>query len=233
MLQRTSLKDAERRAFASTLDDGVVDIVIGAFLLIFVVAPFLSAAGLGDFWSSFVLVPYDALVFLAAFIVKRTVVAPRRGTVKFSPARQARLRKSVWILLVIGLVGFGLGILSFLSADMGRWVHLARFGLVVLAGFSTAAYFFDCPRFYLYGVMVGVGPIAAEALSVGLGTVHDSLPIALRLISRLITAHHGLPLTFAVICGIIILNGVALFVRFLCTHPLPPVELPPEEASNG
>lgn len=233
MSQRISLKDAERRMFRSTLDDGVVDMVIGCCLLIFVVAPLLSDAGLGDFWSSFVFLPFNGLVMLAAFIVKRTVVAQRLGTVKFGPARQTRMRKSVWTLFVILLVGFGLGLLSFLGGAAGPWVHLARFGLVVLAGFSTAAYFLDCGRLYSYGVMVAVGPVAAEGLAAGLGAVRDGLPITLRVISHIAAVHHGFPVTFGAICAIITVNGVRLFVSFLCSHPLLTEQPLQEGTSNG
>ena len=50
MSQPISLKEAERKVFQSTANDGLWDIFLGIFFLEFVIAPFLSES-MGDFWS--------------------------------------------------------------------------------------------------------------------------------------------------------------------------------------
>ena len=68
MSQKISLKAAERKAFRTTYNDGLVDIFLGCFFLMFVIAPYLSAS-LGDFWSSAVFLPFWALVYLAIWLI--------------------------------------------------------------------------------------------------------------------------------------------------------------------
>jgi hypothetical protein len=91
--QKISLKEAERKAFRTTLNDGLVDIFLGCFLLMFVIALYLSE-NLGDFWSSAVFLPFLALVYLAIWLIRRYVVTPRIGMVKFGQARKAKLQHS-------------------------------------------------------------------------------------------------------------------------------------------
>lgn len=57
MSQQISLKEAERKAFRSKYNDGLWDILLGCFFLMFAVAPYLSPT-LGDFWSSVAFVPF-------------------------------------------------------------------------------------------------------------------------------------------------------------------------------
>jgi hypothetical protein len=64
MSPQISLKEAERKVFKTTQNDGLWDIFLGCFLLIFVIAPYLSGT-LGDLWSSVVFLPFWALVYLA------------------------------------------------------------------------------------------------------------------------------------------------------------------------
>ena len=51
MTQKFELKKAERKLFSMIFDDGLLDIMISAFLLMFAIAPLLSET-MGDFWSS-------------------------------------------------------------------------------------------------------------------------------------------------------------------------------------
>lgn len=57
MSQQISLKDAERKVFRITYNHGLWDVFLGCFFLIFVIGPYLSSS-LGDFWSSFVFLPF-------------------------------------------------------------------------------------------------------------------------------------------------------------------------------
>lgn len=211
MTHGMSLKHVEREAFASQFEDGLWDICTGSYLLIFVFVPFLGKI-MGDFWSSSLLLPWWGLNFAAVKLIKKYVVTPRRGTVNFGPRRKARLKKSSFLLLVLCTVGLGLGILSHLRLP-SPWVINARFGLTVLAVSWIAAYFLDFTRLYFYGVMSAAGPMVGELLWQNFRMVH-----------------HGYPVVFGTISGIMILIGLVLFVRFLRAHPLPSEEALPRQS---
>lgn len=125
MSERISLKEAERKVFASAFGDGLWDILIGCVILMFAVAPFLSRS-LGDFWSSAVFVPFWALAYLIAWLVRKHIVRPRFGVVKFGSWRRARLTRFSVGMLVLNLVAFVLGIVSALRFALYPIGHTRR-----------------------------------------------------------------------------------------------------------
>jgi hypothetical protein len=204
MSKEISLKDAERRAFTSTFQDGLWDILVGCIILLFAIAPFLSRS-LGDFWSSAVFLPFWALVFLVIWLVKRYVVRPRVGVVEFGAWRKTRLLKFNFAMLAASVVALILGILSAVNVSaVPGWMHTARFSLIFLIGFSVTAHFMDFSRLYLYGVLIALAPVAGEWLY-----VHTDAP------------HHGYPITFGIAAGVAILVGLVKFIAFLRDHPIP------------
>jgi hypothetical protein len=209
--QKISLKEAERKAFRTTLNDGLVDIFLGCFLLMFVIGPYLSDS-LGDFWASAVFLPFLALVYLAIWLIRRYVVTPRIGMVKFGQARKATLAKFTVVMLVIYVVALILGSVAALSFGSvpGQMISIL-FGLILLMGFSIAAYFLDFNRLYIYGLLVGLSPLIGEWLwTHGYAT------------------HHGFPITFGTSSGIMILVGLAVFIRLLHNNPVPIEGIPSE-----
>ena len=213
MSEQVSLKQVERQAFTSIYNDGLWDIFLGCFLLIFVIAPFLSAS-MGDFWSSVVFLPFWGGVYLVIRRIRQHVVAPRVGTAKFGRARKAKLRKFTVVMLAANLVALVLGFVA--AANIGRISGHAVapvFGLIFLIGFSTAAYFLDFSRLYVYGLLTGLSPLVGEWL-----WVHNK------------ASHHGFPLTFGITAAVMILVGLVLFVRLLRENPVAVAELPSEKA---
>ena len=211
MSQKISLKEAERKAFRTTFNDGLVDILLGCFLLMFVIGLYLSDS-LGDFWSSAVFLPFLALVYLAIWLIRRYVVTPRIGMVKFGQARKAKLAKFTVVMLVINVVAFILGSVAALSFGSvpGQMISIL-FGLILLMGFSIAAYFLDFNRLYIYGLLAGLSPLIGEWLwTHGYAT------------------HHGFPITFGTSSGIMILVGLAVFIRLLHNNPVPIEGIPSE-----
>jgi hypothetical protein len=209
--QKISLKEAERKAFRTTLNDGLVDIFLGCFLLMFVIGLYLSDS-LGDFWSSAVFLPFLALVYLAIWLIRRYVVTPRIGMVKFGQARKAKLAKFTVVMLVINVVALILGSVAALSFGSvpGQMISIL-FGLILLMGFSIAAYFLHFNRLYIYGLLVGLSPLIGEWLwTHGYAT------------------HHGFPITFGTSSGIMILVGLAVFIRLLHNNPVPIEGIPSE-----
>ena len=198
MPEEISLKEAERRAFTSAFQDGLWDIFIGCFVLMFAIAPGLSRS-LGDFWSSFVFAPFWGLVYLAIWLIRKHVVTPRIGRVRFGAWRQARMVRFNLVTFIALLVAFGLGILSAVQFDaVPGWVHVARFSLAILIVFSLAAYYLNVARLYIYGVLTATSPLIGEYL----WTKFDA-------------PHHGFPITFGITAALILGTGLLLFIRLL------------------
>jgi hypothetical protein len=202
--QGISLKQAERRVFATTFQDGLWDVFGGCFVLMFALAPSLSTTGLGDFWSSVVFLPFWTAVYLAIRAVRRRIVAPRVGLVRFGPFRKAKLWRFTVLALIVNVAGLVSGFLAARSSGGPGWAVLMPFAALVLTLFSAAAYFLDCPRLYAYGGMMAIAPLVGEWLYVTLGA-----------------RHHGFPITFGVVSGLMIGVGLIKFARLLRDHPVP------------
>jgi len=201
-----SLRTAEQKAFRTTLADGLWDIFIACFMLMFAIAPLLSKS-LGDFWSSFIFLPFFGLVYLAIWLLRKHVVQPRVGTVKFGAVRQKKLRRFTTIMLVLNVLVFVAGlvvalIVSFQDRAQFGWLISLVLGLFVLVGFSLAGTLLDTPRFYLYGLMLLAAPPIGEWLYQQHGFTH-----------------HGYPVVFGISAGVMILTGLALFLRLLKNNP--------------
>lgn len=212
MSQQISLKDAERKVFRITYNHGLWDVFLGCFFLIFVIGPYLSSS-LGDFWSSFVFLPFWGAVFLVIQLLRKLVIAPRMGIVHFGSVRKTKLMKFSFVMLAINIVAFILGLVAALNfGKVPGQMYSITIGLTLLIGFSFAAYILDFSRLFLYGLFVGLSPLIGEWL-----WTHGY------------ASHHGFPITFGVSSGVMILVGVALFLRFLHDNPYPKEGIPSEK----
>lgn len=213
MSQHISLKEAERQVFRASYNDGLWDVFLGCFFLIFVIAPYFSAT-LGDFWSSVVFLPFWALVYLAIWLIRKKVVTPRIGIVKFGQVRKTKLVKFTVLMLVFNFVALILGSLAAMSFGIvSGQIYSIVFGWIFLIGFSLAAYFLDFNRLFIYGLLVGISPLVGEWLwAHGLAT------------------HHGFPITFGITSAIMILVGLTIFVRLVRGTPASAEEIPQEKA---
>jgi hypothetical protein len=215
MAQNISLKEAERKAFASAYQDGLWDIFIGFVLLAWAFAPLLSPR-LGDFWSSAVLFGSWPFIFLAIWGVRRAVVTPRVGTVRFGSWRTGRMIRFNVVMLVLLSFSAILGMVLALNfAVLPGWLRAAPFSLTVLIGFSVAAYFLDFTRLYIYGLLFALSPLVGRWLRLQWGI-----------------AHNGYPLTFGASAAIAMTVGLVKFVRLLREHPMPTEESPSEGAQR-
>lgn len=204
MSQQVSLKEAERKVFRATYNDGLWDIFLGCFFFSYGIALYLSPL-LGDFWSSVVLLPLWALIYLVLWLIRKYVVIPRIGVVKFGQVRKNKLAKFTIVMLTVNILAFILGMLAAVSfGSVSGQVISIIFGMILLTGFSLAAYFLDFSRLYIYGLLLGLSPLIGEWLwTHGYAT------------------HHGLPITFGITASIMILVGLVLFIRLLRDNPLP------------
>ena len=200
-----SLKNAEQKAFQSTFADGLWDVFLGcSFPLQLTIAPFLSVS-MGDFWSSAVFLPFWGAVYLVIWLVRKNVVAPRIGKVEFGTARKSKLKKLSAALLIVNVIAFILAIVAALAfGSLPIAGPPIIMGLTLLIGFSTAAYFLDFPRLYVYGLLGALAPLIGEWLYQNMGA-----------------SHHGFPIVFGTLAGVMILTGLVTFARFLQNNPLP------------
>ena len=204
MSQPISLKEAERKVFRSTVNDGLWDIFLGIFFLEFVIAPYLSES-LGDFWSSAVFLPVWAVVYLVIRLIRKKVVEPRIGMVKFGPVRISKIKRFSYVMLAFNCIALILGIWAAFSFNRTSGEAIPyMFSILLLAGFSMAALFLEFNRLYVYGLLIALAPVAGEWLW-----------------KNGYAAHHGWPVTFGVISGIMILVGLIIFIRLLRSNPLP------------
>jgi hypothetical protein len=204
MPKEISLRDVENKMFKAVYQDGLVDIAIGGFLLVFVIGPYVTPA-LGDLWGSVaVFLPLWLIVYPGLWLIRRYVVRPRLGTVKYGAWRISRLKRFNVLALVLLSLSAALGVLSLVEFEaVPGWIHSARFSMIFLLTCSLAAYFLNFYRLLGYGVLIALAPVVGEVLY-----QYMNVP------------HHGFPVTFGLSAGIIILIGALNFIRFLREHPL-------------
>jgi len=204
------LKALERRTFRTASDDGLWDVLIAAVFSMMALAPLLSGS-LGDLWSSAIFAPILLGTYLVIRAVRKQVVIPRIGIVRFGEDRRRRLRRFSLVMLLVNVVALLLGLAAAIGVQRG-WVDLGgggigyplTLGMVILIGFSVGAYAASIPRYYLYGLMLAGAPLVGEWLW-----------------QRDLATHHGYPIVFGAAAVIILVTGITRFFTRLRGHPLP------------
>ncbi len=209
MNNQINLKELERKAFRSTHQDGLWDILFGLIVIGIGIYMYRPEEGYGPFnmiWMTVTFVVAN-LIFWAG---KWFITVPRMGQVTFGPIRKQKARTLAIILGVFVLVQGGIVLLtalgwenpelaakinSFLPAGSTERLMVAVVGsLFVGPSFILIAYFNDFPRGYYIAILM--------ALSVFLMILLNQ-PI------------------YPIIIGILIsIPGVVLFVQFLRKYPL-------------
>lgn len=213
--KQISIQEADKKVFRSAFDDGLVDIFLSSIVLMWATAPYLSTS-IGDLWSSVIFLPLWGLVFLVLYLIRKYWIKPRTGVVNYGVARKKKLSSFTWIMLVLNIVFFILGVMSFLTPGGTGWTRMLPFTLMLLICFSLAGYFLDVTRFYIYGLLWAGGFYVGEWLY---QTYH--------------VPHHGYPVVFGVLCVLILLTGLYKLFSFIRSNPLPPEEQLRWEAKNG
>jgi hypothetical protein len=209
-----NLKELERRAWRSTFQDGVWDIVLGLQLLAMGLAPLLEEViPLSDWWIMILWVP----IMLVLWVGKKYITVPRMGLVRFGPKRKARLTAMMAIVSISLLLSVILGVLVFTDSIPSKFaggisVPVITWVALFVAAFSVAAYCTDVNRLYLYGMLFAI-------------------PYPVRIILKQIPDLRGFSLLgYFIAGGIVLLVGLVLFVRFLQDYPVMPE---PAAEENG
>lgn len=201
------LRQLERRTFRSAKDDGLLDIMMAAFVSLFAVAPLLSDR-LGDFWSSAVFGPFWFAMYLGVRAVQKHVVAPRIGTIEPGTDRRHRLRQVTMVVFAVNAVALAAGVAAAIGFGAG-WLNLSglvypiSLALVALVLFSMAAYALSVWRYAIYGLLVAAAPLVGEAL-----WRND------------LAEHHGYPVGFGAVVLIMLITGITRFTMLVRAHPL-------------
>jgi hypothetical protein len=191
-----SLKEIERRAYRSTFEDGIYDILFGGLFLIFAIIPIFEAIGISRF------VGYALMIIPLTFSIlgKRHITIPRMGSVEFGPKR----KKKKIIILIIGAIVLTLTlplIIMIVKQDVAGamgWKMIVLFAapLLVLAVYAT-----DFPRLYIYAALMFAAVVESEFL---LGIIGTPLNAVLSF---------GLP-------GLIITSiGIHFLLKFIRKYP--------------
>ena len=202
MSQNNTLKEMDRKLFTSYFEDGLLEIFLAAFVLMFAVGPLLSGT-LGDFWSSVVFLPFWGLVYLVLRFLRNQVVAPRIGSVTWGALRKKKLRTGFIIVFVLNLVFLVLGVVSFINPVMSGFAMSIRFSAMMLVLFSAGGYILDFSYLYVYGGLIALAMPVGEWLYQNAGF-----------------SHHGFPVVFGCVAGLMFVRGIYKFITLLKNTPL-------------
>ena len=190
-MTENELKKLERATFLATADSGLGDIFLAAVISMMAIGPHLSVY-LGDFGAAAVFLPVYALLFWVIHLVKTRIIQPRIGIVEYGEPRQKRLKSLGVIMLVVNVVALLLGLLAAYRFPMEQGDIFPLFlSLILLLGFSTAAFFLGIPRVFFYGILLAAAPALGEFL-----------------FQRGYATHHGFPITFGVCTVVILVAGI-------------------------
>ena len=204
MTNDINLKEVEKRVFASYFHDGMWDLYGGLILLGFGLTMLTG-------WD-YLMFPV-VVVAMVPLLIRKRIVIPRLGIVKFSPERQARTKKSILAAMItltftalLGMVFFVL----FSTDTMPQWLEiwmydyfLVFFGGMIAVLITAAAFLVRVKRFYAYATLVFIAFFLASMLR----------PEDMEII----------PIT--VVGGLILLSGIVILIRFLRHNPLPKEEI--------
>ncbi|MCP4710932.1 MAG: hypothetical protein GY869_20100 [Planctomycetes bacterium] len=189
-----NLKELERKAYLSTFQDGLLDIAIGAMLLVTAFSGILENAGLPPRTASILGICLMLSVPLVVILGKKFITVPRMGMVKFSPARQAQREKAIAALVLTLLITAVVAALA-----MTRTANFDGFkshvvGVILIAvPLSVLAYFLQFNRLYIIALLAGIA----------------------ELIHSFIDNYWVFATAGVIICSM----GLYMFVRFLKTYP--------------
>ena len=213
-----SVKEAERKAFRlSNSQDGLYDIFFGTYFVLLSVMPWLDENGLRTPWNVVLVMALGFLILFCVILLKKFIVAPRIGQVRYGADRKKRMKRLaivMAVLFVVTLILFGMTVTAIYLREpifngfnsASEWifpldiVHTAA-GVFIFAIFSLIGYMNDYARLYLYGFLFGLGYVISTVLQDMTGNP---------------TYWPGM--LAGAIAAVI---GMIIFIRFLRDYPLP------------
>ncbi|MBN1371494.1 MAG: hypothetical protein JW987_06100 [Anaerolineaceae bacterium] len=214
MLNQLNLKEIEKKAFRATYQDGLLDINMGGIVACMAYMQTLTDSEETPILGMVVFVAGMIASSLIFWLGKKYITLPRMGQATFGTKRRRRSRTLAVILgIIVALqavvVIFSAVVwgnpelqsrLAFLEGEHRAMDLLVASIGAMFVGPSVAliAYFSDFLRGYYISLLMAVGVFLMIFLNQ--------------------------PVYLMVCAALIILPGIALFIRFVLTHPLPPAE---------
>jgi len=212
MPQRLDLKEAEKRAFRlGTSQDGLYDLFWGFYMIALSFSSLLLDMGLERPWNSLLIGGIAMVGLLVVFVLKKAIIVPRSGRVKFGRERKRKfLRVTImlWISAAIPLSLLGLTLTGYFGGrifeNLPEWLSGFRsvglFGVVVIILFSVYTHTLDVPRLHLYGWLLAISFSSSAILEEFAGMVYH-VPVA--------------------VGGLIVIGiGFFILIRFLRSYPV-------------
>jgi len=150
-------KKIERRVFTSFFQAGIIEAFTGIILLQLGLPALFSRSGFGDWESALLTLPIALILLIVVFLIRKFVVTPRIGKVKFLPERRRRISKLIIVPILTLIAGAVVGYIFTENASLRHiFVGQIPFILIPIIVFGAAAYFLDMKRLYVYGAIVGL-----------------------------------------------------------------------------
>jgi hypothetical protein len=156
-MDTSNQKQIERRVFTSFFQGGIIEAFTGIILLQLGLPALFSRSGFGDWQSALLTLPIALILLIAVFLVRKFVVIPRLGHVKFLPERRRRMSKLIIVPTITLIAGAIVGYIFTENASVRHaFVGQIPFILVPIIVLGAAAYFLNMKRLYVYGAIVGL-----------------------------------------------------------------------------
>jgi len=214
MATKIDLKEIERKANYAAFQDGLMEIFMGLFLLIFGGA-LMTKIAIG--------VPIIVLTIFFANplleLIKKRYIYPRAGYVKLpedpnTTGKGIAIAVVVYVVLLLGAMGISILVLG---TETGLDFFLTYIvppasGIMFAIGPYWLGQTYGLLRGYVWAILFILGGIAMPLFSIASG-------------------YEAVGLLCTVIGLLVLVTGAIMFVRFLRQHPSEPVEI--EEAVNA
>ena len=216
MTTNMNLKQLERKAWTSFFQDGLLDILMGLALLASGIPALLPGIFTSELSQNVAVAVLMALAVLPYWGGKRFITVPRTGRAEFSSARKSRQTKAAVVFAISAVAGVivFLMVMLGLSSNPPGWV--LRLGVEGFLALGIGGWMF---------LILGLGSYFTHYTR---GYVIAAL-YALAF-SGTVLLHN--PIMFIVAGILAVFMGLAVFVRFLRTHPKPS-ELEPNTRYDG
>lgn len=140
-----NLKQIEKKAWTIYFRDGLWDIYMGLLMIVIGINSFIDSE-----WYSLLMIAPILLIILG----KRFITTPRLGRVKFGSGRQKKRLVVEMVIAIVVICDIALVVLTANDESFPKAVAAAVFGISMILVFWSMAYFFDCRRFYIYGLLL-------------------------------------------------------------------------------
>lgn len=197
MERNINMKELEKKAWKSTFQDGLWDIMLGLVFFIPAVNGLIKG-------SDYTLIPLYIGSILLFVTAKKHITIPRIGLVKFGETRKRKRIIVAMILTVSVVYMISLVVMmkrGLLSGTTGIPTGAIIVGCNILIVLGLMAYFLNFDRLYLYAVLLGAFEPFTSVLENG-NIIASPYPVLLA------------------ISGGMIVTGAALLVRFIRNYPL-------------